>query len=91
MDGELWEQILGVLQDLGTQPLDSAGDLLSVLTAGGIDPALLENVDLDQLVQALSSGGGLPECGGDWEYWGNGTYWQVGPDGGYTGNHFGWD
>jgi hypothetical protein len=26
----------------------------------------------------------------DWEYWGNGTYWERAPDGGYTGNTFGW-
>jgi len=41
--------------------------------------------------QAGAAGAGAPPPGAEaaWEYWGNGTYYETAPGGGYSGAH--WD
>jgi hypothetical protein len=89
MDGSLFDHLFDFLHDAGTQFHDT-GELADALTAGGLDASHLETIDLEKLLTALSENVDLPQAAGDWEYWGNGTYWERGPDGGYTGNSFGW-
>lgn len=52
----------------------------------GLVYSALEGTNLNDAGAATQGGGETPAGAmGAWEYWGNGTYYERGPDGGYSG------
>jgi hypothetical protein len=82
--------MLAALQEAGIDPAS--------LSDADLDVLLDACPELASDVLAVSADAASPappaevRFGSDreWEYWGNGTYWERGPDGSYTGNSSGW-
>ena len=87
MDETILDRILSLVSEAVQLPCGSS-ELVELLSSAGIDPALVEQLDADQVLETFSQD--LPKAT-SWEYWGNGTHWERASDGSYTGNHSGWD
>lgn len=55
----------------------------------GLVYSAIEGANLNDPAAPATGGGETPEGAmGAWEYWGNGSYYERGPDGGYSGGYW---